>query len=165
MKPCGTTRRRSRGRVSTIRILRLTSKWPTPKSRPSTSFARCRSACDVSHRRGGDAGGGELSTNSHDISLVFLEHRGSEISDPNSPAEMATPPDDIMQRRLLVSITRSVSSLDRAILNDLVTTADLTAAILHMRATSATGMDGLTAGFYQFAADVFGECLSMLFCD
>ena len=70
-----------------------------------------------------------------------------------------------MQRRFLVSITRSVSSLDRAILNDLVTTADLAAAIIHMRATSATGMDGLTAGFYLFAADVFVECLSMLFCD
>ena len=109
--------------------------------------------------------GGGVSTNPHDISLRFLEHWGSVMGDPNSPAGKATPPDDTMQRRLLGSITRSVSSLDRAILDAPVAAADLAAAIRHMRSTSAPGMDGLTAGFYQVAPDVFGECLSMVFRD
>ena len=46
-----------------------------------------------------------------------------------------------------------------------MTSADLASAIRHMRATSAPGMDGLTAGFYQVAPDVFGECLSVVFND
>ena len=34
-----------------------------------------------------------------------------------------------------------------------------------MKASSAPGMDGLTAGFYQVAPDMFGECLSIVFHD
>ena len=108
---------------------------------------------------------GSVSTNPHEISLRFLEHWGSEMGDPNSPAGRAPPPDDVMQRKLLDSIMRFVSEVDRAILNAPVTAADLASAIRHMKASSAPGMDGLTAGFYQVAPDVFGECLSIVFND
>ena len=109
--------------------------------------------------------GGSVSTNPHEISLRFLEHWGSEMGDPNSPTGRAPPPDGGMQRKLLDSIVRFVSEVDRAILNAPVTAADMASAIRHMKATSAPGMDGLTAGFYQVAPDVFGECLSIVFND
>jgi exonuclease III len=108
---------------------------------------------------------GSVSTNPHEISLRFLEHWGSEMGDPNSPAGRAPPPDDGMQRKLLDSIVRFVTEVDRAILNAPVTASDLASAIRHMKASSAPGMDGLTAGFYQVAPDVFGECLSIVFND
>jgi hypothetical protein len=106
---------------------------------------------------------GSVSSNPQEISLRFLEHWGSEMGDPDSPAGRAPPPDEAMQRKLLDSIVRSVPEIDRAILNAPVVAADLANAIRHMRATSAPGMDGLTAGFYQVAPDVFGECLSIVF--
>ncbi|KAG3198981.1 hypothetical protein PC129_g24225 [Phytophthora cactorum] len=108
---------------------------------------------------------GSVSTNPHEISLRFLEHWGSEMGDPISPAGRAPPPNDGIQRKLLDSIVCFVSEIDRAILSAPVTTADLTSAIRHMKATSAPGMDGLTAGFYQVAPVVFGECLSIVFND
>ncbi|KAG2811023.1 hypothetical protein PC118_g23582 [Phytophthora cactorum] len=108
---------------------------------------------------------GSVSTNPHEISLRFLEHWGSEMGDPISPAGRAPPPNDGIQRKLLDSIVCFVSEIDRAILSGPVTTADLTSAIRHMKATSAPGMDGLTAGFYQVAPVVFGECLSIVFND
>ncbi|KAL8024079.1 putative reverse transcriptase domain, Endonuclease/exonuclease/phosphatase superfamily [Plasmopara halstedii] len=100
---------------------------------------------------------GSVSTNPQEISLCFLEHWGSEMGDP--------PPDEIMQRKLLDSIVRTVSEVDRALLDAPITAADLANAIRHMKATSSPGMDGLTAGFYQVAPDVFGECLSIVFND
>ncbi|KAF1331450.1 putative Pollike protein, partial [Globisporangium splendens] len=108
---------------------------------------------------------GSVSSNPQEISLRFLEHWGSEMGDPNSPAGRAPPPDETMQRKLLDSIVRFTSEMDRDILNAPVTPNDLADAIRHMKATSAPGMDGLTAGFYQVAPDVFGECLSIVFND
>jgi hypothetical protein len=70
-----------------------------------------------------------------------------------------------MQRKLLDSIVRFVSEVDREMIDAPVTAADLANAIRHMKATSSPGMDGLTAGFYQVAPDVFGECLSIVFND
>ncbi|KAF1331476.1 putative Pollike protein, partial [Globisporangium splendens] len=104
---------------------------------------------------------GSVSSNPQEISLRFLEHWGSEMGDPDSPAGRAPPPDETMQRKLLDSIVRFTSETDRDILNAPVTSHDLADAIRHMKATSAPGMDGLTAGFYQVAPDVFGECLSI----
>uniref|UniRef100_K3XDI8 Reverse transcriptase domain-containing protein n=1 Tax=Globisporangium ultimum (strain ATCC 200006 / CBS 805.95 / DAOM BR144) TaxID=431595 RepID=K3XDI8_GLOUD len=106
---------------------------------------------------------GSVSSNPQEISLRFLEHWGSEMGDPNSPSGRAPPPDEAMQRKLLDSIVCSVKEIDRAVLNAPVTASDLASAIRHMKATSAPGMDGLTAGFYQVAPDVFGECLSIVF--
>ncbi|KAF1329068.1 putative Pollike protein, partial [Globisporangium splendens] len=108
---------------------------------------------------------GSVSSNPQEISLRFLEHWGSEMGDPDSPAGRAPPPDETMQRNLLDSIVRFTSETDRDILNAPVTSHDLADAIRHMKATSAPGMDGLTAGFYQVAPDVFGECLSLVFND
>ncbi|KAF1329066.1 putative Pollike protein, partial [Globisporangium splendens] len=108
---------------------------------------------------------GSVSSNPQEISLRFLEHWGSETGDPDSPAGRAPPPDETMQRNLLDSIVRFTSETDRDILNAPVASHDLADAIRHMKATSAPGMDGLTAGFYQVAPDVFGECLSIVFND
>ncbi|KAF1315212.1 putative Pollike protein, partial [Globisporangium splendens] len=108
---------------------------------------------------------GSVSSNPQEISLRFLEHWGSEMGDPDSPAGRAPPPDETMQRNLLDSIVRFTSETDRDILNAPVTSHDLADAIRHMKATSAPGMDGLTAGFCQVAPDVFGECLSIVFND
>ncbi|KAF1328765.1 putative Pollike protein, partial [Globisporangium splendens] len=108
---------------------------------------------------------GSVSSNPHEISLRFLEHWGSEMGDPDSPAGRAPPPDETMQRKLLDSIVRFTSETDRDIVNAPVTSHDLADAIRHMKATSAPDMDGLTAGFYQVAPDVFGECLSLVFND
>jgi exonuclease III len=108
---------------------------------------------------------GSVSSNPQEISLRFLEHWGSEMGDPDSPAGRAPPPNEAMQRKLLDSIVCFVAEIDRAVLNAPVTASDLASAIRHMKATSAPGMDGLTAGFYQVAPDVFGECLSIVFND
>ncbi|CEG46511.1 FOG: Reverse transcriptase [Plasmopara halstedii] len=70
-----------------------------------------------------------------------------------------------MQRKILDSITRFVSESDWVLLDADLTTADLADAIRHMKASSAPGMDGLTAGFYQVAPDVFGKCLAIVFND
>ncbi|CAI5721975.1 unnamed protein product [Peronospora destructor] len=87
------------------------------------------------------------------------------MGDPNSPAGRAPPPDPRMQRKLLDFIVRFVSDVDRAILNVRITAAYIASAIRHLKASSALGMDGLTAGFYQVAPDVFGECLIIVFHD
>ena len=108
---------------------------------------------------------GSVSTNPQEISLRFLEHWGSEMGDPNSPSGRAPPPDGSIQHKLLNSISRFVSEIDRGILDAPITASELASAIRHMRATSAPGMDGLTASFYQVAPDVFGECLRIVFTD
>ncbi|KAF1327938.1 putative Pollike protein, partial [Globisporangium splendens] len=108
---------------------------------------------------------GSVSSNPQEISLRFLEHWGSEMGDPDSPAGTAPPPDEAKQQTLIDSIIRVLSELDREILNAPVTASDLADSIKHMKASSAPGMDGLTAGFYQVAPDVFGECLSIVFND
>ncbi|KAF1320234.1 putative Pollike protein, partial [Globisporangium splendens] len=108
---------------------------------------------------------GGVSSNPQEISLRFLEHWGSEMGDPDSPAGTAPPPDEAKQQTLVDSIIRVLSELDREILNAPVTASDLADSIKHMKASSAPGMDGLTAGFYQVAPDVFGECLSIVFND
>ena len=87
------------------------------------------------------------------------------MGDPGSPSGRPLPPDVTLQHTLLNSITSSVSSLSRAILDAPVTASDLADAIRHMKASSAPGMDGLTAAFYQVAPDVFGECLRIVFYD
>ena len=92
--------------------------------------------------------GGALSTNPQDISFQFLEHWGSEMGGPDSPSRRPLPPDAILQLTLLNYITSSVSSLERAIVDGSVTDSDLAAAIRHMKASSAPGMDGLTTAFY-----------------
>ena len=46
-----------------------------------------------------------------------------------------------------------------------VEAADLELANKHMKSTSSTGMDGLTAGFYLVAPGIFGECLALVFND
>lgn len=106
---------------------------------------------------------GTVSSNPHEISLRFLEHWGSVMGDPASPAGRASPPGAVIQRKLLDSVTRTVSEVDHNILNAPVSAAELASAIRHMKATSSPGMDGLTAGFYQVAPDIFGECLSIVF--
>ncbi|KAF1315563.1 putative Pollike protein, partial [Globisporangium splendens] len=108
---------------------------------------------------------GSVSTTPHEICLRFLEHWGSEMGDPNSPTGRAPPPDNAVQRKLLDSVVRVLSELDREALDMDVTALDLTEAIKHMKATSSPGMDGLTAGFYQVAPDVFGQCLELVFND
>ncbi|KAF1327222.1 putative Pollike protein, partial [Globisporangium splendens] len=108
---------------------------------------------------------GSVSSNPQEISLRFLEHWGSEMGDPDSPAGTAPPPDEAKQQTLVDSIIRVLSELDREILNAPVTASDIADSIRHMKASSAPGMDGLTAGFYQVAPDVFGECLSIVFND
>ncbi|KAF1331473.1 putative Pollike protein, partial [Globisporangium splendens] len=108
---------------------------------------------------------GSVSTSPHEICLRFLEHWGSEMGDPNSPTGRAPPPDNAVQRKLLDSVVRVLSELDREALDMDVTALDLTEAIKHMKATSSPGMDGLTAGFYQVAPDVFGQCLELVFND
>lgn len=70
-----------------------------------------------------------------------------------------------MQRKLLDSIVRFVSDVDRDILNAPVASEDLADAIRHMTASSTSRMDGLTAVFYQVCPAVFGECLSIEFAD
>ena len=55
--------------------------------------------------------------------------------------------------------------MDRAILDASVTSAELAAAIRHLRASSAPGIDGLRAEFYLVAPEVFGECFSIVFHD
>ncbi|KAF1320325.1 putative Pollike protein, partial [Globisporangium splendens] len=87
------------------------------------------------------------------------------MGDPDSPAGTAPPPDEAKQQTLIDSIIRVLSELEREILNAPVTASDLADSIKHMKASSAPGMDGLTAGFYQVAPDVFGECLSIVFND
>lgn len=57
-----------------------------------------------------------------------------------------------MQRKLLNSIFRFVSDVDRTILNAPVTAVDMASAIRYLKESSAPGMDGLTAGFYQVGA-------------
>ncbi|KAF1326586.1 putative Pollike protein, partial [Globisporangium splendens] len=108
---------------------------------------------------------GSVSTSPHEICLRFLEHWGSEMGDPNSPTGRAPPSDNAVQRKLLDSVVRVLSELDREALDMDVTALDLTEAIKHMKATSSPGMDGLTAGFYQVAPDVFGQCLELVFND
>uniref|UniRef100_A0AAV1UA90 Reverse transcriptase domain-containing protein n=1 Tax=Peronospora matthiolae TaxID=2874970 RepID=A0AAV1UA90_9STRA len=63
------------------------------------------------------------------------------MGDPTSPAGLGPPPHAALQRTLLNTVVRSVSSLDRDILDAPVTATDLAAAIRHMRATSSPGMD------------------------
>ncbi|KAI9919546.1 hypothetical protein PsorP6_017313 [Peronosclerospora sorghi] len=99
------------------------------------------------------------------LRLTAQVHWGSEMGDPNSPAERSLPPNDVLQRNLLRSIVRFVPEVDRTILDAEVAASDLASAIRQMKATSAPGMDGLSAGFYQVAPDVFGECLSIVFKD
>ncbi|KAF1318181.1 putative Pollike protein, partial [Globisporangium splendens] len=108
---------------------------------------------------------GSVSSNPQEISLRFLEHWGSEMGDPDSPAGTAPPPDEAKQQTLVDSVIRVLSELDREILNAPVTASDLADSIRHMKASSVPGMDGLTAGFYQVAPDVFGESLSIVFND
>ena len=108
---------------------------------------------------------GSLSTSPTYTSQRYLEHWGSEMGDTNSSTGRGPPPDAKLKRTLLSTVVRAVSSLELDILDNPVTAADLAAAIRHMRATSSPGMDGLTAGFYHIAPDVFGECLSIVFRD
>ena len=69
------------------------------------------------------------------------------------------------KRTLLDSVTQFATPSDRAILDAPGTAADLASVIRHMRATSAPGINELTAGFYQVESDVFGKCLSIVFND
>lgn len=108
---------------------------------------------------------GTVSTHPQEISLRFLEHWGSEMGDVASPGGMAPAPDATDQLSLLDSVERFVSEPGRAVLDAELTSADLAAAIRHMKASSSPGMDGLTAGFYQVAPDIFGECLAIVFAD
>ncbi|CEG48462.1 uncharacterized protein PHALS_06282 [Plasmopara halstedii] len=147
--------RRSRGRASTIKILRSTSKHSEKSTkhffRPlNTSLGKVSIEEVITPS-------GSASSKPQEISLRFLEHWGSEMGDRASPTGGAPPPDEAKQRKLLGSIVKVASDLDRDILNAPVTPSDLASAIKHMNATSAPGMDGLTAGFYQVAPKVFGE--------
>ncbi|CAI5747278.1 unnamed protein product [Peronospora destructor] len=108
---------------------------------------------------------GSVSTNSHEISLRFLEHWGAEMGDANSPGGDTCPPDAAFQRKLLDSVVRVLPTLDRDILDMEIGAADLELAIKHMKANSSPGMDGLTAAFYQVAPAIFGECLALVFND
>lgn len=108
---------------------------------------------------------GSISTNPNEISLHFLEHWGSEMGDPDSQTGTASPPDNTMQRKLLDSVVRTLSEPDRQALDKDVSSIDLTEAIKRMKTTSSPGIDGLTAGFYQVAPDVFGQCLALVFND
>ncbi|CEG47097.1 uncharacterized protein PHALS_03752 [Plasmopara halstedii] len=102
---------------------------------------------------------GDVSTNPQEILLRFIEHWGTKMGDANSPTGVAPPPDDGKQRQLLDSVLRFVTDSDRERLNAELTTADLVCAIRHMKATSSPDMDGLLAGLYQVAPDVFGNRL------
>ena len=87
------------------------------------------------------------------------------MGDDKSPFGRAPPPIVTMQRTLFESFTRTLSSMDRAILDAPITSAGLAALISHLHASSAPDMDEMTAGFYQVAPDVFRECLSNVFHD
>ncbi|CEG46404.1 FOG: Reverse transcriptase [Plasmopara halstedii] len=106
---------------------------------------------------------GDVSTNPHENLLPFTEHWGSKMGNANSPTCITPPPDD--GKQLLDSVLRFVTDSDLEILDAELTTADLACAIGHMKATSSPGMDGLTAGFYQVAPDVFDECFVVIFND
>ncbi|DAZ98318.1 TPA: hypothetical protein N0F65_008904, partial [Lagenidium giganteum] len=81
--------------------------------------------------------GGTTSVDPLAISESFLNHWGSVMGDVERSTSPPTPPDPACQRQLR--------------------------AIKHMRANAAPGLDGLTAGFYQTAPAVFGDCLSIVF--
>ena len=106
---------------------------------------------------------GTVSLNHHEISLPFLEHWGSEIGDQTSSADKAPSHDSYMQCKLLDLIGRFVLYIYRTILDAPITALDWAIATQHMKSTSAPDMDGLTAGFYQVASSMFGECLKVIF--
>lgn len=106
--------------------------------------------------------GGDTSSSPHAISLGFLRHWGSVMGDPGIAGPTAST-DQRSQSRLLHSVTTRLDEVERLALNEDISPEDLTMALKHMRASSAPGMDGLTAGFYQVAPDTFGECLSIVF--
>ncbi|KAI9919594.1 hypothetical protein PsorP6_017277 [Peronosclerospora sorghi] len=77
----------------------------------------------------------------------------------------AYPVDNAKQRHLFISIRTFVSKTNSSILSSPITTSDLASENHHMKSTSAPGVKGLTAGLYQSAPDVFGECLRIVFND
>ncbi|KAF1330506.1 putative Pollike protein, partial [Globisporangium splendens] len=106
---------------------------------------------------------GRVSRNSQDISAGFRTHWRSIMGDPDSPAGPTSPTDSSSRRKLLDTIDRRLSVEEQDLLNAPISGVDLADALKHMKASSAPGMDGLTAGFYQVATNVFGECLSIVF--
>ncbi|KAF1336049.1 putative Pollike protein, partial [Globisporangium splendens] len=106
---------------------------------------------------------GRVSCNSQDISAVFRAHWGPVMGDPDSPAGPTPPTNSSSRRKLLDTIDRRLPTEEQDLLNAPISGVDLADALKHMKASSAPGMDGLTAGFYQVATDVFGECLSIVF--
>lgn len=91
--------------------------------------------------------------------------RGIRYGRPSQSQDTGPPSDDFRQRKLFDSIIHLVSDFIRDFLNAPVTAATLSSAIRHMKASSAPGLKGLTAGFYQVAPAMFGECLSIVSYD
>lgn len=106
---------------------------------------------------------GNRSSDPNVISYRFLEHWGSIMGDANSPQGRSVAPPMERQTPLLDSITKTLSSQQQEFLETPLSASDLTQAIRHMKANSAPGLDGLTAGFYQSAPDIFGEILHIVF--
>lgn len=106
---------------------------------------------------------GAISRCPADISAVFCAHWGSIMGDSASPSGPLTPSGATSRRTLLDTIDKRLTPTDQDLLNAPISGADLTDALKHMKASSAPGMDGLTAGFYQVAPDIFGHCLSIVF--
>lgn len=106
---------------------------------------------------------GRVSRNFQDISAGFRAHWGSIMRDRDSPTGYIPPTDYSNRRKLLGTIDKRLSTEEQDLLNAPISGADLADALKHMKASSALGMDGLTAGFYQVAANVFGDCLSIVF--
>lgn len=106
---------------------------------------------------------GSLSTNPADISGRFRTHWGTIFGDASAGGDPVAPLDEAACARLLATIDRTVSTADQEVLNAPILASDFAMAIKKMRATSAPGMDGFPAAFYQVAADDFGACLEIVF--
>ncbi|DBA00694.1 TPA: hypothetical protein N0F65_003623 [Lagenidium giganteum] len=108
---------------------------PRPFFRPLDTSLR-RVTIEEVQRADGTTSVGPLA-----ISEGFLDHWGSVMGDGERSTSPPPLPDPAQE-----------------VLNAPVTGEDLASAIKHMRANSAPGLDGLTAGFYQMAPAVSGEC-------
>ncbi|CEG36554.1 uncharacterized protein PHALS_03102 [Plasmopara halstedii] len=60
-------------------------------------------------------------------------------------------------------LTSVLTSENQTLLVNIISGAEFTYALKHMKASSSPDMDGLTASFYHVAADGFEKCLSTAF--
>lgn len=106
---------------------------------------------------------GSVSTNPQAISLCFRQHWGAVMGDEDSTADVSLPVDEECQERLVQTLQRRLDDSAQEALCAPLIAEDFAAALKHMKPNAAPGMDGLTAGFYRVAPEVFGECLAIVF--